>query len=318
MKSLLSKKNNFLYLSLLALVFIASSALALSGSDFVVKIVNQEQPKSFSLLPTLVENASFPVVSAQAALAVDLTSGVTLYEKDPDKPLLPASTTKIVTALVAMDAYPEEAVLEVKDIKVEGQKMGLRKGEKIKVSGLLYGLLIYSANDAAEVLAANFSTSPASGPGGREAFVIAMNQKAKELHLNNSNFTNPTGLDTDGDHIVSTARDLIRISEVAMQNSRFSDIVRTKEITVKSFDGKIAHRLTNINELIGKVPGVLGVKTGWTENARENLITYIERDGHKVMIAVLGSQDRFGETKELIDWIFSNYEWQEVKLPQSP
>ena len=74
---------------------------------------------------------------------------------------------------------------------------------------------------------------------------------------------------------------------------------------LSSENGKIVHRLTNINELLGVVDGVLGVKTGWTENARENLVTYIERDNRKIMIAILGSQDRFGETKELIDWIFA-------------
>jgi D-alanyl-D-alanine carboxypeptidase len=79
--------------------------------------------------------------------------------------------------------------------------------------------------------------------------------------------------------------------------------------------GKIRHKLVNINELLGEVEGVLGVKTGWTENARENLVTYIERDGHSVMITLLGSQDRFGETKELINWIFENYSWEEVKFP---
>jgi len=100
-----------------------------------------------------------------------------------------------------------------------------------------------------------------------------------------------------------------------MKNPEFANIVGTKEITVKSIDGKIVHKLANVNQLLGKVPGVLGVKTGWTESARENLVTYIERDNHKIMIAVLGSQDRFGETKELINWIFANYSWQEVRLP---
>jgi D-alanyl-D-alanine carboxypeptidase (penicillin-binding protein 5/6) len=100
-----------------------------------------------------------------------------------------------------------------------------------------------------------------------------------------------------------------------MKNSEFAEIVGTKKINVSSVDGKIIHRLANVNELLGKIPGVLGVKTGWTENARENLVTYIERDNHKIMIAVLGSQDRFGETTELIDWIFSNYSWQEVSPP---
>ena len=239
-------------------------------------------------------------------MAVDLASGVTLFEKDADKVLLPASTTKIVTALVAMNSFNREDVIEIGNIAVEGQKMGLRKGEKITISSLLYGLLVYSANDAAEALAQNYV-------GGRDNFILAMNDIVKSLHLEKTNFTNPSGLDGYGNHIVSTARDLIRVSNFAMKNPEFAKIVATKEITIKSVDGKIVHKLANVNELLEKVPGVLGVKTGWTENARENLITYMERDNHKIMIAVLGSQDRFGETKELINWIFSNYSWQEVK-----
>lgn len=310
MNKLLTKKNNYLFFLMLSFVFVASYALALSPTGSVVynTVAKAISKKEFSPLPVISKDATFPIFSAQGVLAVDLSSGVSLFEKDADKALLPASTTKIVTALVAMDAFNKDDVIEIGNIFIEGQKMGLKKGEKIKVSDLLYGLLVYSANDAAEALAQNFK-------GGRDAFVIAMNQKAKSLHLENTNFTNPSGLDGGGNHIVSTARDLIRVSTYAMKNAEFAQIVGTKEITVKSIDGKIAHKLTNVNELLGNVSGVLGVKTGWTESARENLVTYIERDNHKVMIAVLGSQDRFGETKELINWIFANYTWQEVKLP---
>jgi D-alanyl-D-alanine carboxypeptidase (penicillin-binding protein 5/6) len=305
---LLEKKYNFLFLCSLSFVFVASTALALN-SKIILPNSNVEKIEnviSYPPLPVLNQSVSFPVLSAQAALVVDLDSGISLYEKDPDKPLLPASTTKIMTALVAMENYSEDQVLGVSDEKIEGQKMGLKKGEQITVRDLLYGLLVYSANDAAEVLAKSFN-------GGREAFIAAMNEKAKELSLDNTKFTNPSGLDGDGH--VSTARDLIRISEVAMKNPEFAKIVGTKTLVVRSIDGKISHYLTNINELLGKIPGVLGVKTGWTENARENLVTYVNRDNHRIMIAVLGSQDRFGETRELIDWIYTNYSWQEVKLP---
>ncbi len=299
-------KKNFLFLVMIAFVFISSTALALSRAGWDFFSQPADTPKAFSPLPILSGMNPFPIISAQAALAVDVESGVTLYEKEPDKLLLPASTTKIVTALVAMEAYPESAVLEVKNIKIEGQKMGLISGEKMKVGDLLYGLLVFSANDAAEVLAQNY-------PGGREAFVEAMNAKARQLHLESTNFNNPTGLDGNGH--VTTARDLIRVATLAMKNSEFARIVGTKQTVVRSENGKIAHRLTNINELLGVVDGVLGVKTGWTENARENLVTYIERDNKKIMIALLGSQDRFGETKELIDWIFSNYAWSKVEYP---
>ena len=137
-----------------------------------------------------------------------------------------------------------------------------------------------------------------------------MNQKAKDLNLKNTHFVNPTGLDADNHY--STARDMTRLSEIAMQNEKFAQIVKTKEKIVRSVDGKFVHYLTNINKLLGSVDGVLGIKTGWTEEARENLVTYIQRGNKRIFIALLGSQDRFGETKELIDWVFANYEWKSL------
>jgi D-alanyl-D-alanine carboxypeptidase (penicillin-binding protein 5/6) len=276
-----------------------------------VYVQNSSQDKVLDVktqvLPVIAPDSTFPLLSAQAVLAMDLETGTMLYEKNSSSPFLPASTTKIVTALTAMDFYPPDLVLEVGKVSVEGQKMRLVEGEKLRVIDLLYGLLIFSANDAAEVLAANF-------PGGRDFFVTSMNLQAKKYGLNNSYFTNPSGL--DGPLQVTTATDLARISEIAMLNPTFAKIVGTKQVTLTSVDGKNSHPLTNINELIGNVDGVLGVKTGWTEEARENLVTYLERDGKKIMIVVLGSQDRFGETKELIDWIFANYEWKEVSFSQ--
>jgi D-alanyl-D-alanine carboxypeptidase len=302
-------KKHFLFLVMIVFVFVSSTALSLTGqiptvlrSQFIV-----DTPKSFPPVPVLGANSSFPVLSAQGVIAVDLNSGITLYEKNPDEVLLPASTTKIITALVSLDTYQLDQVLTVgKGVNVDGQKMGLYAGEKMKFENLLYGLLVYSANDAAETLAQDY-------PGGYDAFILAMNAKAKDLSMINSHFENPIGLDSDVQR--STARDLIRASEVAMKNPEFAKIVGTKSVTVTDESGKSSYNLQNVNELLGVVPGVMGVKTGWTENARENLVTYIERDNHKIVIALLGSEDRFGETKELIDWIFSSYNWQEVKTP---
>lgn len=311
---LLKKKNWFLYLLMLSFVFLSSSALVLSvGSERLKAIGGKGISKNFAPAPIIKENSDFPVISAQAALAVDMNSGISLYEKNPDTALLPASTTKIITALVALDSYPLDSVLKVGNLKIVGQKMGLAFGEEMRVEDLLYGLLVFSANDAAEVLAQGYC-APRSlgevGSCGRDAFITAMNAKAKELSMDNTRFYNPAGLDGNGQE--TTAKDLVRASEVAMRDPEFAKIVATKEIVVKDVLGQKIHRLRNINELLGKVQGVMGVKTGWTENARENLVTYLERDGHKVMIALLGSQDRFGETKELIDWIFANYSWKPV------
>lgn len=308
------------FISSLALLIVSTSALAIYEVDGKAKNAesvaviqqlrsNKYSAESFAKLPTLSSASTFPVISARAAIATDLDSGVALYEKDPDKPSLPASTTKIVTSLVAMDYYPKEEILRVEKTNAIGQRMGLVLSEEITVDSLLKGLLIASANDAAEVLAQNY-------PGGRDTFISAMNLKAREINLENTFFANPSGIDAAGH--VSTARDLIRAAEYAMENPYFSEIVGTTETLVESTNGGIKHKLVNINELVGKVDGVLGVKTGWTEEARENLITYVERDGHRVMIAVLGSQDRFGETEELIEWIFENYTWEEVEFLHSP
>lgn len=299
------KKDQFLFFLMVCFVFLVSIVLVLYKDDEFVKkgveSVFAGSDKTYPPIPVLSESANFPVVSGQAVIAIDLTSGITLYEKNPDLVLLPASTTKIITALVALDTYPLDSVITVGRVGVVGQKMGLYTGEEMKAEDVLYGLLVYSANDAAEALAQAY-------PGGRDAFISAMNDKAKELSMKNTYFINPTGLDGNS----ATAKDLLRASEVAMRNPVFAKIVSTENVTVKDVTGKNVYRLRNINELLGKVPGVMGVKTGWTENARENLVTYIERDGHKVMIAILGSQDRFGETEELINWIFGNYTWEEV------
>ena len=307
-------KSYFLYFLMLSFVFIATTALSLSKIEKIKpeeKLVSDKiETKNFIPNPILKENTNtFPIVSAQAALAIDLSSMTPLYEKNPDLTLLPASTTKIVTALVAMDYFQDNNILKVDGFKTDGQKVGLVEGEEITAGNLLDALLIFSANDAAETLAQNY-------PGGVEGFIAAMNEKVKEYNLTNTYFDNPVGF--DGNNHYSTARDLIRIAMIAMRNPHFAQRVNQKEKIITSVDGKIIHKIVSTNKLLGTVEGVSGVKTGWTENARENLVTYIERGDKKVMIALLGSQDRFGETKEIINWIFSNYEWKEVKFTYSP
>ncbi len=291
-----------LYFASIALVFIASFSLGFVTRAKEVGVSTYDIGQ-VSALPVLTKTNSFPVLSGQGVIAVDADSNVTLYEKNADGRLYPASTTKIVTALVAFDYYKLDQVITVHGINVEGQNMGLAEGEEITFDSLVNGLLIYSANDAAETLAANYA-------GGRESFINAMNNKARELHLDHSHFANPVGLDDDTQ--VTTARDMVRLSQVAMKNPYFAAIVGTREKTVTSTDGRIMHNLKNVNQLLGRVDGVAGIKTGWTEAARENLVTYVNRGNRKVFIAILGSADRFGETKELIDWIYGSYEWQAV------
>ena len=298
-----------LYLSMLAVILLGSLVFTTDAKETIVPPIEApmfHRQAAVAPLPKLEQSNYFPLLSAQGVLAIDIDSGVVLYEKDADKPLLPASTTKIVTALTALEHYNLDDVITVENPATVGQKMGLMTGEQITVRDLIRGLLIYSANDAAEVLANQYS-------GGREEFMKKMNEQAYQMAMYDSLFINPSGLEDVG-HL-STARDLTRAALTAINDPFISEIVRTESAEVTSTDGKIVHKLANTNELLGEVEGVLGVKTGWTENARENLVTFVERDNRRVVIALLGSQDRFGETKELIEWIFNNYNWEKIEVP---
>lgn len=244
-----------------------------------------------------------PEVSAQAVLAYDLVSGVVLFGRNTESQLFPASTTKIMTAVVALEHYGLDDVVTVRTVANSGQVMGLVPGEQISVENLLYGALIHSGNDAAWALAEHY-------PGGVEKFVAEMNAKAIELHLTHTHFTNPVGYD-DPNHTMS-AEDLARLAAYALNNKIIAKIVAIPQITISDVQHTRFHALTNVNSLLGKIPGVGGIKTGWTEEAGENLVTLVERDGHRVIIVVLKSLNRFGDTEYLINWVFGNYRWEVI------
>lgn len=241
-----------------------------------------------------------PEITSTGVVVLDIDSGVYLYKRNETVELSPASTTKLLTALVAIDHYNLDDVVTVKRMNIDGQSMGLVPGEQITVENLLYGALIYSGNDAAWALSDYY-------PGGEPKFIEAMNAKAKELHLTRSTFTNPVGYD-DPNHKM-TPLDLAILGEAALNNKTIAKMVAIPEITISDVSHTYFHQLKNVNELLGKIPGVGGIKTGWTQDAGENLITLVQRNGHRVIIVVLHSQDRFGDTSKLIDWIFVNYQW---------
>ncbi len=244
-------------------------------------------------------------VSAKSVVVQDLTSGVYVYKRNSTERLAPASTTKVLSALVVLDTMNLDDVVTVGPIMHDGQVMGLVEGERITVENLLYGMLIQSGNDAGYALAAYY-------PGGLEAFVGAMNTKARELHLSNSHFANPVGYD-DPNHYM-TAEDLSRLADVALSNKTIAKMVGIPQITVSDVTHTYFHKLSNVNQLLGKIPGVAGIKTGWTEEAGENLVTLIERNGRRVIIVVLKSADRFNDTITLINWTFNNIEWQTYEV----
>lgn len=244
-----------------------------------------------------------PSLTARSAIVIDVQSASILYAKNPDERLLPASTTKIMTALVALNHYPLENTITIKQAdRAIGQTMNLVPGEEISVESLLYGLLLESGNDAAFALAENY-------PGGYTGFVGAMNRMAQRLHMTDTQFRNVSGIEQSGHY--TTVRDLARLAVIAIQQSIFSKIVSTRETVVTSADGKIVHRLLNKNELLGTVPGTRGIKTGWTEHAGECLVTYTIRDGNEVIVAILGSEDRFKESSLLIEWVYRAHTWME-------
>lgn len=255
--------------------------------------------------PREITKISPPFLTAEAAIVMDIPSAVVLYAKNPEKSFSPASTTKIMTALIGLARYKLEDVLTVQTEVNEGRSMALKKGEKLTFESLLYGLLVHSANDAALTIAENF-------PGGKEQFIYSMNQKAHQLNMNSTHFENVTGFEQENHYISSI--DLARLAVYALQNPTFVKIVGTREITVKDINQKEEHHLENVNQLLGRILGVYGVKTGWTENAGGCLVAAVERKGRKILTVVLKSQDRFGETARLIEWTYKNHRWEEVNL----
>lgn len=289
---------------LLVLTSTAVLILALLLAYMNVHKVNEGAPQeqAYRVIPVANENSQqAPQLISKGVFVQDVESGETLFEQNANTPVLPASTTKLATAIAAIKVYNPDQVLTVGKVRVGGNKMGLVSREQITAGNLIRGLLIYSANDAAVVLAQNH-------PQGRESFIEQMNVVARDAGLTNTHFTNAAGFDQYLHY--STARDLARLALFAYQNPQIAEIVGTKEAEVQSIDGKIKHKLVNTNELLGNVPGVVGIKTGTTSVSGESLVTLINRDNHKVIIVLMGSINRFEETKALIDWVFGNFSWK--------
>ena len=296
------RKINLILLSLFFLTFPNQNfyqSLKLNKARPLTQKINFKIPLP-DKLPVKKSDIPAPAMTARSAVVVDLPTMSVLYAKNPDLPLLPASTTKIMTALVALDHYQPDQVLTINKNYRIGQILGLKKNSKFTFKSLLYGALIGSGNDAAYALAENY-------PGGFKAFVIQMNNKGKNLNLNNTLFSNVSGVEAYNHK--TTAHDLAVLSAYALNNKTFADIVEKKTAMISSIDEKQEYLLENTNQLIGKIPGIKGIKTGWTENAGECLVTYIDRPEGKVLIVALGSLDRFGETSRLIDWTYRNFSW---------
>jgi len=263
------------------------------------KIPFVKQP--YSTQPTPKSNYKKFNPLASASVIYDTGSGTNLLEKDISTPKPIASLAKLMTALVIMESHKPNEVVTVGKLPAlgpEDQKLGLVEGEEITVGELLKAILIYSANDAANALAIYDS-------GSVEDFSKKMNDKAKLWGMTNSNFDEPSGLSSKN---TSTPKDLIKLASVLSTNQTFKEITSTANSKIFNQDGK-AYNLTTTNKILGS-GGVVGMKTGYTLDAGQCLITAVERNGRRIITVVLNSPDRFQESKNMIEWAFNNHIWQ--------
>ena len=240
-------------------------------------------------------------LSARSAIVLDGLTGETLLEQNADETLPMASTTKIMTALTAIELGDIDRVYTVKPAytAVEGSSMYLETGETLSIRDTLYGLMLMSGNDAALAIAGEY--------GGEEAFVAAMNEKAAALGLWHTHFDNPNGL--DGPTHYTTARELAKLAAYAMENETFREIVSTRTYTSGT------RTMVNHNKLLRLYEGAVGVKTGFTKKSGRCLVSAAERNGRRLIAVTLNAPDDWNDHMEMLDDGFAQYE--EVTLHQA-
>ena len=230
-------------------------------------------------------------VSATAAILLDADSGQVLYEKNADQQMLIASTTKIMTVLVALEHADLAAEVTVKDSHmVEGSSMYLKPGEKVSVEALLYGVMLCSGNDAAVALADYCGN-------GVNQFVGWMNEKAAQLGMEDSSFANPNGLDDETHY--STARDMAKLAACAVRNETFVRLSSTESVTIGG------RTMTNHNKLLHMVDGCIGMKTGYTKAAGRTLVSSAVRDGRCLVAVTLQDGNDWADHAALYDYGFA-------------
>jgi D-alanyl-D-alanine carboxypeptidase (penicillin-binding protein 5/6) len=235
--------------------------------------------------------------SGVAAYVVEV-EGRTLWSYDPDRALPPASLTKIMTALLFLESgRPLDGVVTVSPSaqRETGSRLRLRAGEQMRARDALAATLLESANDACLALAEHIA-------GDQRAFTAAMNQRAQQLKMGHTHFSNPCGHD-DAKHL-SSAGDLARLTAVAMQQPLFAELVRTVELRVFTLGGR-RFDLENRNELVGRYPGAIGVKTGFTSRAGKCVVALARRNGVTVLLVALNAPNRWWDSAALLDRAFA-------------
>lgn len=241
------------------------------------------------------------VITAKSVLMYDLASEKTLFEKNPREKMPMASLTKIMTAIVSLENPRADDKYSVIGADLVGEdSMGLTPGEVLSLEELMYGLLLPSGNDASEVLARN-------SPYGREGFVQAMNDKARALGLTDTVFSNPSGLQGDGEQH-TTVYDMLVITRYALENFPiFRKVVATPNYFVSANKNHKAFDLVSETNLLTTYEGVKGVKTGFTPEAGLCLVTYLDYKGHKIVGVMLNSQNRRAEMRQLLDYSLNSF-----------
>lgn len=268
----------------------------------------------FACLMTAVSpsaDAAEITVSAASAILYEPTTGLVLYEKNADERRAMASTTKLMTALIAAEQLDADTLITVTDeaVRVEGSSLGLRAGDRLTVRDLITGLLLVSGNDAANVVALTVCDS-------LPAFAARMNARAKELGMHDTGFVTPSGLDADG-HL-TTARDMAKLAAAVLENRLLAEICAKKSATVHIGDPPTARTLANHNRLLSTYEGAIGLKTGFTKKAGRCLVSAVERNGVTLIAVTLRAPNDWNDHATLYDEGFARIESVGLTVPTLP
>lgn len=251
----------------------------------------------FSLCPTV---SAAPSVSAKSAILIDADTLDILYKKDANTKRPMASTTKIMTALLCLESECKNERFEVDKnaIRVEGTSMGLNKGDKVTLFDLAVGMLTLSGNDAANAAAVRIS-------GSSEKFSEAMNKKAAEIGMKNTNFVTPSGLHDDNHY--STAYDMALLGAHAIKTPEFVEISSKAKYTLRYGEPEVTRTFYNHNRLVRELEGCIGIKTGFTKKAGRCLVSAVEKNGRTLVCVTLSAPNDWRDHKNLYEYGFSLY-----------
>ena len=255
-----------------------------------------------------VARAAGPEVSAQSAVVLTADTGTVLFEKDGHTPRPVASTTKIMTALLALEAAQEQGdpLVDITQemVAVEGSSMGLQAGDSISLTGLAAGMLLASGNDAANAAALYLD-------GSLESFAARMNQRAAALGMEDTHFVTPSGLDGEdaqGLGHLSTAYDMALLARAALEDQAFRQLCSSPSLAVEFAEPVKRVTYTNHNKLLAQYQGCVGVKTGFTKEAGRCLVSAAERDGALLIAVTLNAPNDWQDHTALLDYGFSQVE----------